>query len=92
MVRSDLIEKLSKRFSYLSSKESEQLVNLIFLEISNALTEGDRVELRGFGSFSVRNRMPRIARTPKTGESIEVGSKLIPYFRAGKDLNNLINS
>ena len=64
----------------------------MFLEIIHALTEGKRVELRGFGSLSVKSRLPRIARNPKTGETIEVGSKLLPYFRAGKDLNNLINS
>ncbi len=92
MLRSELVENINKNFSYLNSRESEQLVNLIFLEISHALTEGKRVELRGFGAFSVKNRMPRVARNPKTGERIEVGIKLIPYFRAGKGLNNLINS
>ncbi len=92
MLRSKLVEQINKKFSYLSNKEAEQLVNIIFSEIIHALTEGKRVELRGFGSFSIKNRMPRIARNPKTGESVEVGSKLMPYFRASKDLNNLINS
>ena len=92
MLRSELIEKINKKFSYLTNEETEKLVNLVFLEIIHALTEGKRVELRGFGSLSVKSRLPRIARTPKTGETIEVGSKLLPYFRAGKDLNKLINS
>ena len=92
MLRSELIEKINKKFSYLTNEETEKLVNLVFLEIIHALTEGKRVELRGFGSLSVKSRLPRIARNPKTGETIEVGSKLLPYFRAGKDLNNLINS
>jgi len=92
LLKSELIEKINKEFNYLTNKEIEQLVNIVFSEISYALSEGNRVELRGFGSFSVKNRMPRIARNPKTGERVEVGSKLIPYFRAGKDLNNLINS
>jgi len=92
VLRSELVEKINKKFSYLSNKETEQLVNIIFSEIIHGLAEGKRIELRGFGSFSIKNRMPRIARNPKTGESVEVGSKLLPYFRAGKDLNNLINS
>ena len=92
MLRSELIEKINKKFSYLTNEETEKLVNLVFLEIIHALTEGKRVELRGFGSLSVKSRLPRIARNPKTGETIEVGSKLLPYFRAGKDLNKLINS
>ena len=92
MLRSELIEKINKKFSYLTNEETEKLVNLVFLEIIHALTEGKRIELRGFGSLSVKSRLPRIARNPKTGETIEVGSKLLPYFRAGKDLNNLINS
>ena len=92
MLRSELIEKINKKFSYLTNEETEKLVNLVFLEIIHALSEGKRVELRGFGSLSVKSRLPRIARNPKTGETIEVGSKLLPYFRAGKDLNNLINS
>ena len=92
MLRSELIEKINKKFSYLTNEETEKLVNLVFLEIIHALTEGKRIELRGFGSLSVKSRLPRIARNPKTGETIEVGSKLLPYFRAGKDLNKLINS
>lgn len=92
MLKSKLVEKINKNFSYLSNTEAEESVNIIFSEIINALTEGKRVELRGFGSFSIKNRMPRIARNPKTGESVEVGSKLKPYFRSGKDLNDLINS
>ena len=92
MLKSKLIENINENFSYLTNKEAEESVNIIFSEIINALTEGKRVELRGFGSFSIKNRMPRIARNPKTGESVEVGSKLKPYFRSGKDLNDLINS
>tara|TARA_B100000686_G_scaffold226558_1_gene233815 strand:+ start:14125 stop:14403 length:279 start_codon:yes stop_codon:yes gene_type:complete len=92
VLKSKLIENINENFSYLTNKEAEESVNIIFSEIINALTEGKRVELRGFGSFSIKNRIPRIARNPKTGESVEVGSKLKPYFRSGKDLNDLINS
>ena len=92
MLKSNLVEIVKEKFDYLDKKESEKLVNLFFSEIIASLSEGRRIELRGFGSFSVKTRPPRVARNPKTGEKVEVGTKLMPYFRAGKDLNKLINS
>ena len=92
MLKSDLVEIVKEKFDYLDNKESENLVNLFFSEIIASLSEGRRIELRGFGSFSIKTRPPRVARNPKTGEKVEVGTILTPYFRAGKDLNKLINS
>jgi len=83
---------VKEKFDYLDNQESENLVNLFFSEIIATLSEGQRIELRGFGSFSIKTRLPRLARNPKTGEKVEVGTKLMPYFRASKNLNKLINS
>ena len=76
----------------LENSEVEEAVLLFFDEVILGITSGTRIELRGFGSFSIKNRPPRIARNPRTGEKVEVSSKLLPHFRAGKELNNLINS
>jgi len=92
LLKSDLVEIVKEKFNFLDNKESEKLVNLFFSEIVASLSEGKRIELRGFGSFSIKTRLPRVARNPKTGEKVEVGTKLMPHFRAGKDLNKLINS
>ena len=92
MTRSELIDLIKKQSGDLDAKEVEEAIELFFEEIISGLTSGSRIELRGFGSFSLKNRAPRIARNPRTGEKVEVSSKLIPYFKAGKELNNLINS
>ena len=92
MIRSELIDLIKDQSPELDSKEVEKAVDLFFNEIIDSLSSGTRIELRGFGSFSVKRRAPRTARNPRTGEKVEVGSKLLPYFKAGKELNNLINS
>jgi len=92
MIRSELIDLIKDQSPELDNKEVEKSVELFFNEIISGLTSGSRIELRGFGSFSLKIRAPRIARNPRTGDKVEVGSKLLPYFKAGKELNNLINS
>ena len=92
MTRSELINLIIAQCPDLESSEAEEAVHLFFDEIISGLTSGKRIELRGFGSFFIKSRAPRIARNPRTGEKVEVSSKLLPHFRAGKELNNLINS
>ena len=92
MTRSELIDFIKEQCPYLENKEVENAIQLFFSEIVTGLTSGKRVELRGFGSFSIKNRPPRIARNPRTGEKIELGSRLLPHFKSGKELNILINS
>ena len=91
MTKSQLIAKLSKKFPHLYQRDIEVLVNTILGEISSALTNGNRIELRGFGAFSVRKREPRIARNPKNGDAVKVDSRYAIYFRAGKELRERIN-
>ena len=92
MTRSELIDLIKEQCPYLENKEVEKAIQLFFSEIVTGLTSGKRVELRGFGSFSIKNRPPRIARNPRTGDKIELGSRLLPHFKSGKELNILINS
>lgn len=92
MTRSELIEKIAKENPHLYRTDAERIVSTIFDEISKSLTEGNRVELRGFGVFSVRTRKPRKARNPKTGASVMVDQKSVPFFKAGKLLKKRINS
>ena len=92
MTRSELIDLIKEQCPYLENKEVENAIQLFFSEIVTGLTSGKRVELRGFGSFSIKSRAPRIARNPRTGEKIELGSRLLPHFKSGKELNILINS
>ncbi|HWP49523.1 MAG TPA: integration host factor subunit beta [Candidatus Limnocylindrales bacterium] len=90
MTKADLVEKIAER-AKLSKKDSEIVVNTVFQSIIEALTKGDKVELRGFGSFRARDRQSRVGRNPKTGESVEVPSKKVPFFKPGKDLKKLVN-
>jgi len=92
MTLSELIDLIKEQCPYLENKEVEKAIQLFFSEIVTGLTSGKRVELRGFGSFSIKNRPPRIARNPRTGDKIELGSRLLPHFKSGKELNILINS
>ena len=92
MTKSELINLIKDQYPDLEGSEAEEAIQLFFDEIISGLTSGNRIEIRGFGSFSIKSRAPRIARNPRTGEKVEVSSKLLPYFRAGKELNNLINS
>ena len=91
MTRSDLIGALSARFPQLMTKDAEFAVKEILDAIQNALVEGNRVEIRGFGSFALNYRPPRIGRNPKTGEKVSVPGKYVPHFKAGKDLRERIS-
>ena len=92
MTRSELISKLSFIHRDLTQSQIETIVNLIFNEISEALTSGGRVELRGFGTFSLRKREARTGRNPRTGEMVKVDRKAIPFFKSGKELKEMVNA
>ena len=91
MTKADLIEEVS-RVVEMTRKESEVIVEAIFDSIVKSLRTGDKIEIRGFGSFRTRQRQPRIGRNPKTGARVEVPAKKIPYFKPSKELKDLINS
>jgi len=91
MIKSELIAKLAEANPHLYHRDVERLVNTIFEEITNALARGDRVELRGFGAFSVRTRPARRGRNPRTGEAVAVEEKHVPYFKTGKELRERID-
>jgi integration host factor subunit beta len=92
MTKSELIKALAKRYSNLPIERINIVVNTIFEQLSVALENGQRIELRGFGTFSVRKRASRIARNPKTNEVIKIGDRNVPYFRMGKEFRDRINS
>jgi len=91
MTRSQLIARLIEHNPHLTSHDIEKVVNTVFDEISDALSRGDRVELRGFGAFSVKRRESRTGRNPRTGEAVDVDSKNTPYFKTGKELRDRLN-
>ncbi len=91
MTKSELIEQLTDEHNILNKKESEVVINLIFNGISDALSQGDRVEIRGFGSFSVRERQAREARNPKSGELVKIASRKTPFFKTGKELRQRVD-
>src|SRR5208282_1452734 len=91
MIKSELIEKLAGGNPHLMHKDVEKIVNVIFEEITSALARGDRVELRGFGAFSVKHRPARVGRNPRTGDQVEVSEKYVPYFKTGKELRIRLN-
>ena len=91
MIRSELLQALHKDNPELRAEEIEQVVDIFFDEISDRLAEGGRVELRGFGAFSTREREARVGRNPRTGEAVEVPAKGVPYFKAGKDMRKRLN-
>ena len=91
MIRSELIQKIADDNPHLYQRDVERIVNTIFEEIIDAMARGDRVELRGFGAFSVKKRDARIGRNPRTGESVEVEEKHVPFFKTGKLLRDRLN-
>ncbi|MEM6626582.1 MAG: integration host factor subunit beta [Pseudomonadota bacterium] len=91
MLRSQLILKLSEEHPEMRVREVEQIVDVVFDEIAAALERGDRVELRGFGAFSVRKREARTGRNPRTGDNVAVEEKHVPFFKAGKELRARLN-
>ena len=92
MTKSELIQRLAEMNPGLKHQDAERIVSAVFNEISAALARGDRVELRGFGAFSVRPRAARMGRNPRTGEAVHVAAKHIPYFKTGKQLRELLNA
>ena len=91
MIRSELVHKLCGDFPDLNQREVEGVVSAIFDSITEQLAKGGRVELRGFGAFSTRNRDARVGRNPRTGESVSVNAKRVPYFKPGKEMRERLN-
>ena len=92
MNKSDLVNKISRKKAHIKKADIEEATDLLTVVISNTLSRNNRIEIRGFGTFSVRKRAARLARNPKTGSSITVNSKFHPYFRASKLLRQLVNN
>jgi integration host factor subunit beta len=90
MTKADLIDEIS-RLAELTRKDSEVIVETIFDSVVRSLRAGDKIEIRGFGSFRTRQRKPRVGRNPKTGERVEVPAKKIPFFKPSKELKDLVN-
>ena len=91
MIRSELIQKIADENPHLYQRDVERIVNTIFNEITDAMASGNRVELRGFGAFSVKQRDARTGRNPRTGASVEVDEKHVPFFKTGKLLRDRLN-
>ena len=91
MIKSELVQLIANRNPHLFLRDVENIVNAIFDEIAEALADGNRVELRGFGAFSVKNRPARTGRNPRTGESVPVEEKHVPFFKTGKLLRDRLN-
>ncbi|MCF6200354.1 MAG: integration host factor subunit beta [Hyphomicrobiaceae bacterium] len=91
MIKSELVQKIADKNPHLYHKDVERIVNTILDEIVGTLSKNKRVELRGFGAFSVKHRPSRLARNPRTGEKVPVDEKYIPFFKTGKDLHRRLN-
>lgn len=91
MIRSELIEKIAAENPHLFQRDVERIVNTIFERVIDAMADGDRVELRGFGAFSVKKRDARMGRNPRTGEAVQVEEKHVPFFKTGKLLRDRLN-
>ncbi|PSC04077.1 integration host factor subunit beta [Alsobacter soli] len=91
MIKSELVQKIAERYPELYQRDAENVVNAILEEIVQALARGDRVEIRGFGAFSVKKRDARVGRNPRTGEHVPVSEKVVPVFKAGKEMRLRLN-
>ena len=91
MTRSDLIIKLAERYPQLLGKDAELAVKVILDSMATTLTSGDRIEIRGFGSFALNYRPPRMGRNPKSGDKVQVPAKYVPHFKAGKELRERVD-
>ena len=91
MTKAELVERVANQIN-LTKKQTEVVVNTVFSSITESLAEGKKVELRGFGSFRIRQRNARIGRNPKSGQKVEVPSKKVPFFKAGKELRQLVDN
>jgi len=92
MTKSELIEKLATRQSQLSAKEVESVIKEMLEQMATTLAGGDRIEIRGFGSFSLHYRAPRMGRNPKTGTSVDLEGKYVPHFKPGKELRERVDA
>jgi len=91
MTKAELVEQVSEHID-LTKKQTEVIVNILFNSITEALSQGDKVELRGFGSFRIRKRNPREGRNPKTGAAVHIPAKKVPFFKAGKELREMVDN
>lgn len=91
MIKSELVQIIAEQNPHLYQRDVENIINAILDEISDALADGNRVELRGFGAFSVKNRAARVGRNPRTGDRVDVEEKWVPFFKTGKDLRERLN-
>ena len=91
MIKSELIQKIAERNPHLYHRDVERIVNAILNEVIRTLASGDRVELRGFGAFSVKSREARLGRNPRTGAAVDVSAKRVPFFKTGKELRERLN-
>ncbi|HRH20689.1 MAG TPA: integration host factor subunit beta [Brevundimonas sp.] len=92
MIKSELIDRLAAENPHLTQKDVEKIVGVILDQMTDALAEGGRIELRGFGAFSVRSRPARQGRNPRTGASVQVPAKAVPFFKSGKELRERLNA
>jgi integration host factor subunit beta len=92
MIKSELIERLAAENTHMTHTEVERVVNVVLGQMTEALSQGGRVELRGFGAFSVRARPARSGRNPRTGEAVDVPAKAVPFFKSGKELRERLNA
>ncbi len=92
MIKSELVQKIAEKNPHLYHRDIERIVNTVLDEVINALKDGDRVELRGFGAFSAKSRNARMGRNPRTGEAVEVVAKRVPFFKTGKELRERLNA
>ena len=92
MIKSELVQKISEQNPHLYQRDVEHIVNAILDEITTALSNGDRVELRGFGAISIKNRTARVGRNPRTGTKVAVTEKYVPFFKTGKEMRERLNS
>lgn len=92
MTKSELIAQVAEKIPGTRKKDAEVIINTIFESMTSALADGDRIEIRGFGSFHLRQRKARVGRNPKSGEKVQVEDKKVPFFKAGKQLKKLVDS
>jgi integration host factor subunit beta len=90
MTKAELVERVAEQIN-LTKKQTETIVNILLNSITEALSDGDKVELRGFGSFRIRGRNPREGRNPKTGDAVHIPAKKVPFFKAGKELREMVD-
>ena len=91
MIKSELVDQIAEKNPHLYHRDVERIINAVLDEIVRAMSEGDRVELRGFGAFSVKSRQARTGRNPRTGSAVDVSAKRVPFFKTGKELRDRLN-